>query len=332
MACRAVALPRAALYLFRSRSRITESKDPPTPPSPKPKKRKRIPRRLSDAQRAEIVNIMHSERFCDQTVREVWATLLDENVYLGSIRTFYRILSDVGESKERRHQRAKKSHATPRLTATVPNEVWTWDITKLATHTPGKFLNLYLVIDLWSRYVVGWMVAEKENSSLAKHLIATTVSRYGMSGQVLTLHNDRGSPMTALGFMELLAELSVNSSRSRPRVSNDNPHSESINKTLKYQPDYPGRFETLAHARGWVADFIDWYNNHHCHSGLALFRPGDLFFDRVTTLAAGRQNALDRAYGRHPERFVHGPPKAGLPPQAVFINPIDPGEPLSQPS
>ena len=326
MACRAVGLPRSVLYEYRKRSAITppEETQPPKPRETKP--RKRCPRRLSDAQRTEIVAVLHSERFYDQPVREVWATLLNEGVYLGSVRTFYRILPDLGETKERRNQRKPKSYAIPRLTATKPNEVWTWDITKLATCTQGEFFSLYIIIDLWSRYVVGWMVAEKENSSLAKQLVAETVNRYRVAGLVLILHNDRGSPMTAIGFMELLAELNVDSSRSRPRVSNDNPHSEAINKTLKYQPDYPGRFESITHARAWIADFINWYNNHHCHSRLALFCPADLFFGRVEELRNTRQVALTHAYELHPDRFVNGPPVAQLPPEKVFINPIDPGE------
>jgi putative transposase len=242
------------------------------------------------------------------------------------VRTFYRVLKERGETKERRHQRSSRQHGVPHLVATRPNEVWTWDITKLATTTSGKFLNLYLIIDLWSRYIVGWLIAEHENSALAKQLVRETVERYRMEGPVLTLHNDRGSPMTATSFMDLLGELKVNASRSRPRVSNDNPQSESINKTVKYQPDYPGRFESLSHARAWFSEFANWYNHEHCHSGLALFRPGDLFFDRIETLAHGRQATLDRAYAAHPERFVKGPPIVKRPPAQVIINPIDPGE------
>ena len=271
---------------------------------------------------------MHCDRFIDQPVREVWGTLIDEGVYHCSISTYYRILRERGETKERREQRPNRSHAVPHLVATQPNEVWTWDITKLATRKPGVFLNLYLILDLWSRYIVGWMIAEHENCNLAKQLVRETVERYQMSGHVLTLHNDRGTPMTATGFMELLAELNINSSRSRPRVSNDNPHSEAINKTIKYQPDYPGQFDSASHARAWFSELEVWYNHQHCHSGLALFRPGDLFFGRIDTLAIGRQATLDQAYRSHPERFVNGPPTVKLPAARTIINPIDPGESL----
>jgi len=269
---------------------------------------------------------MHSARFIDQPVREAWGTLIDEGKYLGSVRTIYRVLEERGETKERRNQRANRHYAAPHLVATQPNEVWTWDITKLATTIPGKFLNLYLIIDLWSRYIVGWMIAEHENSELAKQLVRETVERYRMEGRVLTIHNDRGSPMTATSFTDLLVELKVNVSRSRPRVSNDNPHSEAINKTVKSQPDYPGQFESASHARTWFADFENWYNYDHCHSGLALFRPGDLFFGHFETLVLRRQATLNRAYAAHPERFVKGPPTVKRPPAQAIINPIDPGE------
>ena len=247
-----------------------------------------------------------------------------------SIRTMYRVMGARGETKERRSQRPNRRYATPHLVATCPNDVWTWDITKLATYEPGKFLNLYLIIDLWSRYIVGWMIAERENCELAKQLIRETVERYRMEGRVLTLHNDRGSPMTATGFIDLLAELEVSASRSRPRVSNDNPYSEAINKTVKYQPDYPGRFESISHSRAWFAEFSNWYNHEHYHSGLALFRPGDLFFGQVENLALRRQETLARAYAAHPERFVNGPPAVKLPAARVIINPIDPGDPLDE--
>jgi len=300
-------------------------------------------RRLSDQERAQIVETMHSERFIDQTPRQAYAELLDEGHYIASMRTFYRILAAFGESRERRNQRSPKAYAVPRLVAERPNEVWSWDISKLPTLVKGVFLNLYLVLDLFSRYPVAWMVAARENSALAKQLIAEAFVRWGIEPGTITLHNDRGAPMTALGFIDLLAELGVSRSISRPRVSNDNPFSESCFKTVKGQPTYPGRFRGVDDARLWCSEFFDWYANCHRHSGLAFFTPADVFFGRVEELATIRQQALDAAFALHPERFVRGRPLVKLPPARVCINPLDPADavqeekslsrsPLSQPT
>jgi len=290
-----------------------------------PVERPPSPRKLSDDETAEIVEVMHSERFADQTVRQAHAELLDEGRYIASVRTFYRVLAALGETRERRNQRAPQHHAVPRLEARRPNEVWTWDITKLRTFVSGVFLNLYLVLDLYSRYPVAWMVAERENSALSKQLFSEAIARHQVELGSIIVHNDRGAPMTAVGFTDLLAELGVERSLSRPRVSNDNPHSESCFKTVKQQPDYPGRFLDVGHARTWTADFIDWYANHHRHSGLAFFTPADVFFGRVDDLAAVRQATMDAAYDAHPERFVRGRPTVSLPPTRVVINPPEPG-------
>lgn len=322
-ACDALGLSRATVYRHFG------------PPKPEPTaaqevegepSRKACPRRLSDQERTEIVETMHSERFIDQTPRQMVAELLDEGKNLASPRTVYRVLAALGETKERRNQRAPKSHAVPRLSASRPNEVWTWDITKLPTLVSGVFLNLYLVLDLLSRYPVAWMIAERENSALSKQLFSEAITRYDVESGTLTVHNDRGAPMTALGFVDLLAELGVERSKSRPRVSNDNPHSESCFKTVKMQPDYPGRFSDVAHARRWCNEFFDWYANQHRHSGLAFFTPADVFFGRVEELATVRQKALDAAYLAHPERFVLGRPTVALPPATVSINPLVPGD------
>jgi len=291
----------------------------PRPPSP---------RKLTDAEEQAVVDTLHSDRFQDQTPRQVYAELLDEGTYLASPSTMYRILRRRGETSERRNQRPARSHAVPRLQATAPNQVWTWDISKLATYVQGVFLNLYLVLDLFSRFPVAWMVAERENSALSKQLFAEALTRYEVAPGSVTVHNDRGAPMTAVGFIDLLAQLGVDRSVSRPRVSNDNPFSESCFKTVKYQPDYPGRFQGVAHARTWFTDFFDWYAYRHRHSGLALFTPADVFLGRVPELAVARQRALDDAYRAHPGRFVHGPPQVRLPPPRVAINPIDPGAPV----
>lgn len=265
---------------------------------------------------------MHSTRFVDQTPRQIYAELLDEGTYVGSVRTMHRVLSERGETQERRAQRAPKHHPVPRIEATAPNQTWTWDISKLATYEAGVFLNLYLVIDLYSCFPVAWMVAERENSALAKQLLATAYQTHGIEPGTLTVHNDRGSPMTAAGFVELLASLGVTTSKSRPRVSNDNAFSEACFKTVKYQPDYPGRFRDVREARAWFAAFFAWYANEHRHSALALLTPADVFHGRVDERIAQRQRVLDEAYAAHPERFVAGPPVAKRPPAIVAINPI----------
>ena len=288
----------------------------PRPPSP---------RKLSEGEEQAVLETLNSERFQDQAPRQVHAELLDEGKYLCSPSTMYRILTAQGAVKERRNQRVARSHAVPRLEATAPNQVWSWDISKLATYAQGVFLNLYLVLDLFSRFPVAWMVAERENSALSKQLFAEAITRYEVAPGSVTVHNDRGAPMTAAGFVDLLAQLGVDRSLSRPRVSNDNPFSESCFKTVKYQPDYPGRFADVHHARRWLTEFFDWYAHNHRHSGLAQFTPADVFFGRVEQLAAVRQRALDAAYEAHPERFVRGRPKVRLPPSRVAINPIDPG-------
>lgn len=284
-------------------------------------------RKLAQSEEQAVLDTLHSERFQDQSPRQVYAELLDEGKYVASPSTMYRILAAHGESNERRNQREARSHAVPRIEVTAPNQCWTWDISKLATFVPGVFLNLYLVLDMFSRYPVAWMVAERENSALAKQLFAEAITRYRIEPGSITVHNDRGAPMTSGAFIDLLAQLGVERSVSRPRVSNDNPYSESCFKTVKYQPDYPGRFQNAAHARRWFTEFFDWYANRHRHSGLALFTPADVFFGRVEELAASRQHALDAAYLAHPERFVRGRPVVRLPPAEVAINPIDPSAP-----
>jgi len=316
-ACEVLGLPRStARRLLAPR---VHGPRKPRPPSA---------RKVSEAETQKVLDTLHSERFQDQAPRQVYAELLDEGTYLVSPSTMYRILAANGETGERRNQREARSHAVPRLVATKPNQVWTWDISKLATYASGVFLNLYLVLDLFSRFPVAWMIAERENSALAQQLFATALARHRIEPGSITVHNDRGAPMTSAAFTELLTALGVERSVSRPRVSNDNPYSESCFKTVKYQPDYPGRFANAAHARRWFAEFFDWYANRNRHSGLALFTPADVFFGRVAQLSGQRKAALDAAYRAHPERFVRGRPTVALPPERVVINPLDPGAPV----
>lgn len=310
-ACAAIGLSRATLY--RQTQVTTPSVVAIHPPSP---------RRLDDTERQAILDALHSKEFVDQPPTEVYARLLSRGTYLGSIRTIYRVLAASGESQERRAQRRPIAHAKPRLTATAPNQFWTWDITKLRGPLPGVFYCLYAILDLFSRMTVGWLLAESESAKLAEHLFAETVARHRVEPGSLTVHADRGAAMRSEGLAQLLGSLGVVRSFSRPHVSDDNAFSESQFKTLKYQPDYPDRFESLLHARAWCQEFFSWYNDLHQHSGLALFTPAEVFYGRVDAVAARRQVALDAAYTAHPERFPNGPPIACRPPTSVAINPL----------
>ena len=309
-ACAAVNVSRASLY--RSRRPAV---------APVLRERAPSPRRIPDGERQVILDTLHLPEFADQPPHEVFATLLSRGVYLASIRTMYRLLAEVGETKDRRNQRTPHKHAIPRLTATAPNQVWTWDITKLATTSKGVFLMAYVIIDLFSRFVVGWMVTTKECKHLAAQLFTDAIARHGVEPG-LQVHADRGSAMKSDTLAQLLDCLGASRSFSRPRVSNDNAFSEAHFKTLKYQPDYPGKFESPGHGRVWLADFFGWHNDDHHHAGLALFTPAEVFYGRVAEVAATRQAALDAAYHAHPERFPNGPPQVRLPPIVVEINPI----------
>lgn len=309
-ACGALGVSRASLY---RRTAL------PTPPSGKPRPPNH--RRIPDDERQKVIDVLNSDEFVDQPPREVYATLLSLGVYLVSIRTMYRILAERSQVRERREQKPRKPRAVPRVSATAPNQVWTWDITKLAT-TQGHFLSLYVILDLFSRYVVGWMVAEAESRHLAKQLFKETIERHGIGPGQVVVHADRGSTMRSNTLAQLFADLGVTRSFNRPRVSNDNPFSESQFKTLKYQPDYPGRFDSLLDARGWLQAFFSWHNDKHHHVGLALYTPADVFHGRVDAVAGKRQGALDAAYATNPQRFINGPPTARRPPEVVAINPL----------
>lgn len=309
-ACAALGVSRAFLYRRRR------------PPTPRVEcVRVPSPRRLDEAERQRILDTFHLPEFADQPPTEVYATMLGRGEYLASIRTMYRVLAEAGETGDRRNQRLPHTYAKPSLAATAPNQVWTWDITKLATLQKGVFLMTYVIIDLFSRYVVGWMVASKECKHLAAQLFAESIARHGVEPG-LTVHADRGSAMKSDTLAQLLASLGASRSFSRPRVSDDNAFSEAQFKTLKYQPDYPGRFENEGHGREYLASFFSWHNDGHHHSSLALFTPADVFHGRVETVAAVRQAALDTAYLAHPERFPHGAPGVPRPPAAVYINPL----------
>ncbi len=316
-ACQSLQLNRSSVYARRDRA----ANDSP----PQRSRQKSVqPRALSAQERATVINTLHSEPYRDQPPAEVYHSLLEQARYLCSVSTMYRLLASVQESGERRNQRPAQHHAIPRLLAAAPNEVWSWDITKLPLVRRGVYLSLYVVLDLFSRFVVAWMISRKENSALARQLMDEATARYGIAPGQLTIHQDRGAPMIASGYLDLLRSLDVTCSHSRPRVSNDNAFSESQFKTQKYQPDYPGRFDHPAHARQWCEDYFDWYNFKHHHSGLAGYTPEQVFTGRHRDVAKDKQRALDERYAHNPERFVKGRPTVPIPPTTVAINPIVP--------
>jgi len=276
---------------------------------------------LSDTERQTLREVLYSERFADCAPRTVYARLLDEGRYLGSVRTMYRLLAAVGGSHERRNQRIHPAYAKPELLALQPNQVWSWDITQLRGPSKGIYYYLYVILDIFSRYAVGWMMAEQELAALAEQLMGETCTKQGVDRGSLTIHADNGGAMTSKSLALLLADLGVAKSHSRPHVSDDNPFPEAQFKTLKYHPGYPERFGSLPDARGWGREFFDWYNNEHHHTALGLLTPADVHYGRSAVVLAKRQEVLQRAYEAHPERFVKGAPKVLELPPAVWINP-----------
>lgn len=293
------------------------------PPPAEPKARAPHPASLSEAENRQVIDVLCSERFVDVAPAQVYATLLDEGTYLCSERQMYRILQAEGLVRERRrggHQRAG-SYGVPRLEADAPNKVWTWDITALRGPTKGVKYFLYTIIDIYSRKVVGWSVHDAESERHARRLIREACRRHGVDRDQLVIHADRGSPMIAGTVAELLNELGVAKSHSRPRVSNDNPFIESHFKTLKYRPDYPDRFDSIRHARSWCRSFFHWYNEVHYHSGIGYLRPADLHEGNHTVILEHRQATLDAAHQAHPERFTKRPRPARVPGTAWINRP-----------
>ena len=309
-ACRVLSVIRSSLYRMRPKAEIL----------PKPE-RLPSPRALPLAEKEIVRQELNSERFSDQAPREVFATLLDEETYLCSWRTMYRILDENKEVRERRNQLRHPNYTKPELLATKPNQLWSWDITKLLGPTKWTYYYLYNILDVFSRYSVGWMIAERESASLAEALIAATCVRQNIQLGQLTIHADRGSSMTSKPVALLMADLGVTKTHSRPHVSNDNPFSESGFKTLKYRPDYPERFGCLADARSWAGEFFRWYNYDHHHTGIGLLTPADVHFGRAHKVLDQRQQVLYAAYQKNPERFVKGVSIPAQLPSAVWINP-----------
>lgn len=278
------------------------------------------PRTLKTDERRTVLDLLHEARFIDLSPAEVHATVLEEGRYLCSVRTMHRILAENAEVRERRDQLRHPSYAKPELLATGPNQLWSWDITKLLGPAKWTYYYLYVVLDVFSRYVVGWMIAYAESATLAKKLIAETCERQNVDPGTLTLHADRGPSMTSKHVAFLLADLGVTKTHSRPHVSDDNPFSESHFKTLKYRPGFPDRFGAIEDARAHCTDFFRWYNRDHHHAGIAMLTPHDVHHGLAVQRLDERGAVLAAAYRAHPERFPHGPPVAPPPPVAVWIN------------
>ena len=311
-ACSALNVPRSTLY--RARAPRSESTARPTP-------QPALRRALSPAEKATVRTTLNSARFQDCAPREVYAALLEDDTYLCSVPTMYRILRANDEVRERRDQLRHPAYTKPELLATAPNQVWTWDITKLLGPAKWIYFYLYVVLDLYSRKVVGWMLASREAAELAEQLVTETCVREGIPPDQLTLHADRGSAMIAKSLALLLTDLGVRDSHSRPHVSNDNPYSEAQFKTLKYHPTFPTFFGSLADARTWAQTFFSWYNDQHHHTGLGLLTPSVVHAGRAAQVQAQRQATLQAAYAAHPERFAHGQPVPPALPTAAWINP-----------
>ena len=306
--CAALGLSRASVHRRKRPARAAR-------PRPKPM------RALGGDERRAVLELLRAPRFIDLAPAEVYASLLDEGIYLCSWRTMYRVLDENQEVRERRNVLSHPPYAKPELLATAANRLWSWDITKLRGPTPWTYFYLYVILDVFSRYVVGWRIAERESEDLAQELIQQTCMKQGIPAGQLTIHADHGSPMVSKTVAQLLLDLGVTKTHSRPHVSDDNPYSEAQFKTLKYRPDYPDRFGCLLDARTWAQAFFTWYNHEHRHTGLALLTPAVVHYDQTDQVLQQRQQTLHLAYAAHPERFVKGIPQPPRPPEAVWINP-----------
>jgi putative transposase len=306
-ACEALGVPRSSFYRARR-------------PKKEPQPRPRPERALSQAEKSKVRQTLNSERFQDSSPRQVYATLLDEGTYYCSWRTMYRILDEHQEVRERRNQLRHPKYVKPELLTTKPNMLWSWDLTKLRGPVKWTYYYLYTILDVFSRYVVGWMIAERESATLAQQLIQETCRKQGIQPEQLTVHADRGSSMRSKTVALLLADLGVTKTHSRPYVSNDNPYSESQFKTMKYRPTYPERFGSIQDARTWARSFFHWYNDEHHHSGLALMTPAVVHYDQAEAVRERRQQVLGAAFAAHPERFVRGEPQVPALPKEVWIN------------
>jgi putative transposase len=311
-ACAALNLSRATVY--RQRADLAR---PPTVRRPRPSPR----RTLTALQRQTVLDLLRAPRFADQAPAEIYASMLDEGVYHCSIRTMYRILAENHEVRERRDQLRHPVYQKPELLAEAPNEVWSWDITKLMGPAKWTYFYLYVIIDIFSRRIVGWCVADRESATLFAALFEDAAAKHPAPPGQLTLHADRGGPMRAKATALLLADLGVTKSHSRPHTSNDNPFSESHFKTMKYQPQFPQRFGSIQDAKTFCRSFFDWYNQDHHHAGIGLMTPDQVHYGQADAIHAARQVTLDAAFNKNPERFVRKEPRPPKKPIATWINP-----------
>ena len=291
------------------------------PPASRPSVSRPEPaNKLSEAERQRILAVLRSDEYCDLAPAQVWSRLLDDGIYLCSISTMYRLLAIVGENRERRRQRTHPARKKPELMATAPNGVWSWDITKLQGPERGVYYELFVIIDIFSRYVVGWMVSPAETGELAEAFIADALARQGIERDQLAIHADRGTSMTSKPVAQLLVDLGVARSHSRPHVSNDNPYSESQFKTLKYCPAFPGRFGSIEDARSFCSTFFEHYNHVHRHAGIGLHTPASVHYGTAREIREQRQVTLDAAYAANPSRFRHQRPTPPTLPTVAWIN------------
>ena len=307
-ACEALGVPRATYYRHTA-ARSDNNTSRPAPPLA-----------LTESEQQQVLDELHSERFWDRSPLEVYATLLDEGTYLCSVRTMYRILDKHNEVKERRKQVSRPRYQKPELLATGPNQVWSWDITKLKGPAKWTYFYLYVIIDIFSRYVVGWMVAHREQAALAKRLIEDTCTKQNIIKGQLTLHADRGSSMKSKVVANLLADLGVTKTHSRPYVSNDNPYSEAHFKTLKYCPAFPDHFGCIEDARTFCRSFFTWYNQEHKHSGIGLMTPEQVHYGQAPEILEHRSKTLVAAFKKFPSRFKGKVPTPMSVPEAAWIN------------
>ena len=319
-ACQAMGLWRGASARQQARLQRTGLVGPALPRSPRPGP----PLALDGLEKQALLDTLNSERFADTAPAAVHATLLDEGIYLGSVRTMYRLLAASGGSPERRNQLTHPAYSKPELLAIAPNQVWSWDITKLKGPAKWTCFHLYVILDIFSRYVVGWLIAPRESAELAQQLVAETVSRHDVIPGMLTLHADRGAAMRSKPLASLLVDLEVTKSHSRPYVCDDNPYSESQFKTMKYRPDFPERFGSIEDARAHCQKFFAWYNSVHRHSGIAHMTPHSVHYGHATALRDQRQAALNAAFLATPNRFKGRRPKPSALPTEVWINPPPP--------
>jgi putative transposase len=309
-ACLGLSVPRATLY--RRRARLWTPQEPRARPSPA--------RSLARQEKEAVLEILHSERFCDSSPASVYATLLDEGIYVCSASTMYRVLAEAGEVRERRRVHSHKGYARPELMAQRPNEVWSWDITKLKGPVKWNYFYLYVILDIFSRFVVGWMVAHREAATLAERLIAETTLRHDIMPNQLTVHADRGPSMRSKTVALLLTDLGITKTHTRPYTASDNPYSEAHFKTLKYRPEFPGRFDVIDDARLFCQGFFSWYNHDHRHSGIGYMTPDTVHYGKAEEVSRSRQFTLLDAFAAHPERFVRKVPQPPEVPTVVWIN------------